>query len=335
VISFEELREQLSSPKKIAITTHPKPDADALGSSLALAGYLKKKNHDVKVITPTDYPKFIQWMDGNSDVIVYEGREKECDPILLGADIFFCLDFSTLSRIDKMGEVVKKSTATKVLIDHHLQPEHFADYEYWNDKKAATCELIFDFIIKMGDKALIDIAIGECIYAGIMTDTGSFRFAVTTARIHQIISELIDIGINNSKIHRLVYDNNSEAKLRFLGFALSEKLTVLSEYGVAYFAISAEELKRFNSQTGDTEGLVNYALSMEGITLAAIIIERPEGIKMSFRSSNNFSVNDFARNHFSGGGHRNAAGGISKLSLHETKEKFLALLPEYKTEIQS
>ncbi len=335
MISFEQLREQLSSPKKIAITTHPKPDADALGSSLALAGYLKKKNHSVRVITPTDYPKFIQWMEGNSSVTVYEGHEAECDPILLDADIFFCLDFSTLSRIDKMGDVVKKSLALKVLIDHHLQPEHFADFEYWNDKKAATCELIFDFIVQMGDKALIDIPIGECIYAGIMTDTGSFRFAVTSSKIHQIISDLIEIGVNNSKVHRLVYDNNSESKLRFLGFALSEKLKVLPEYGVAYFSINSEELKRFNSQTGDTEGLVNYALSLEGITLAAIIIERPDGIKMSFRSSNNFSVNDFARAHFSGGGHRNAAGGLSKLTLKETEEKFLALLPEYKEQIHS
>lgn len=234
-----------------------------------------------------------------------------------------------------MGETVKSSKATKVLIDHHLQPEHFADFEYWNDKKAATCELIFDFISLMGDKSMIDVNIGECIYAGIMTDTGSFRFPVTSARIHQIISELIEIGVNNSKVHRLVYDNNSESRLRFLGFALSEKLMVLNEYGVAYFAISAEELKRFNSQTGDTEGLVNYALSMEGITLAAIIIERPEGVKMSFRSSNDFSVNDFARNHFSGGGHKNAAGGLSKLSLKETEEKFLALLPQYKDSIHA
>lgn len=335
MISFEQLREQLSSPKNIAITTHPKPDADALGSSLALSAYLKKKNHNVRVITPTDYPKFISWMEGNEDVTIYEGHEKECDPILLNADIFFCLDFSTLSRIDNLGEIVKKSTAIKVIIDHHLQPEHFADFEYWNDKKAATCELIFDFIVEMGDKNMIDVPMGECIYAGIMTDTGSFRFEVTSSKIHQIISDLIEIGVNNSKVHRLVYDNNSEMKLRFLGFALSEKLKVLPNFGVAYFAISAEELNRFNSQTGDTEGLVNYALSLEGITLAAIIIERPDGIKMSFRSSNNFSVNDFARTNFAGGGHRNAAGGLSKLSLRETEEKFLALLPQYNEQIHS
>lgn len=332
---LQAFKELLSSPKKIVITTHTKPDADALGSSLAWAGYLRKKNHQVHVITPTDYPRFLAWMPGNDDVIIFNnGQEKRSAQLVNEADIICCLDFSSLKRINELGDIVRDATACKVLIDHHLEPEHFADFEWWDTKAAATAQLIYELIVDMGDKQDVNVEIGECIYAGIMTDTGSFRHPSTTHKVHLISAELIELGVETNKIHRLVYDNNTEAKLRFLGFALLQKLVVLPEYRTAYFAITADELQRYHSQTGDTEGLVNYALSIENIVMAAVLIERIESnvrtVKMSFRSTGEFSVNDFARKYFDGGGHRNAAGGKSDLKLDQTIQKFLSLLVEHK-----
>lgn len=332
--NLEVLKELLSSPKKIVITTHHKPDADALGSSLAMRRYLAKKGHQVHVITPTDYPLFLNWMSGNEQVIIFnQGNEQKSETLTMEADIIFCLDFSALQRINEFGIIVGKSPAKKVMIDHHLDPENFADFVMWDTSAAATAVLVYELIVKMGDKDLIDTCIGESLYAGIMTDTGSFRHPSTNRQVHLIIAELMLFKVDVSKVHRLIYDNNSEIKLRFLGFALSEKMVVLRELGVAFMAISDNELNRFDSRTGDTEGLVNYALSLQGIVMAAVIIERPDAVKMSFRSKGEFSVNQFARAHFEGGGHRNAAGGRSSLSLSATVEKFVNLLQQYKTEL--
>lgn len=332
--NIEVLKELLSSPKKIVITTHHKPDADALGSSLALRRYLEKKGHSISVITPTDYPNFLNWMSGNDKVIIYnQGNEKLAESMAMTADLIFCLDFSALQRINDFGVIVGKSPARKVLIDHHLEPEDFAEFVMWDTNAAATAVLIYEFIIKLGDKNLIDTCIGECIYAGIMTDTGSFRHSSTNRQVHLIIAELMLFNVDVSRVHRLIYDNNSEIKLKFLGFALLEKLHVLKEFCVAYIEISDQELQRFNSQTGDTEGLVNYALSLEGVIMAAVIIERSDAIKISFRSKGEFSVNAFARAHFEGGGHKNASGGKSSLTLRGTVDKFISLLPQYKEEL--
>jgi phosphoesterase RecJ-like protein len=234
-----------------------------------------------------------------------------------------------------MSEIVRLSNAKKVLIDHHLNPKIHADFTLWDSKAAATCELIYDLIVSFGDREKISTNIGECIYAGIMTDTGSFRFPSTSKKVHLIIADLIDIGIDNSKIHRLVYDNNTEERLRFLGYTLNKRLIVLESLHTAYIVLSKSELGNFHSQTGDTEGLVNYALSIEGICLAAIIIEREDMVKLSFRSSGDFAVNEFAGKHFEGGGHKNAAGGKSLLSLHDTLEKFLNLLPKYQIQLNN
>lgn len=331
--NLQSLRELLTgSPKKIVITTHQKPDADALGSSLSLYNYLKKYHHDITVVAPTDYPRFLFWMPGNNCVVDFELDDKNKTHIVNAiekADLIFCLDYSSWERLKDVAPFVKKSNAKRVLIDHHLDPTVDADYKMWQPKAAATCELIYELIVQLGDKNKIDIEIGECIYAGIMTDTGSFRFPSTSKRIHLIISELIELGVDNSKIHRMIYDNNSQEKLRFLGYALNQKLHVIDSLNTAYIAISKEELSMFHSQTGDTEGLVNYALSIEGVIFAVIIIEREDAVKMSFRSSGNFAVNEFAAKHFEGGGHKNAAGGKSTKSFKETLEKFLNLLPSY------
>ena len=331
--SLDGLKELISSPKKILITTHHKPDADALGSSLALRSYLLKKGHQVTVVTPTDYPDFLNWMDGNDQVIIFEGNEEKCTLLANDVDVIFCLDFNALSRINKFGEVVGKSPAVKVLIDHHLQPENFAKYTFSDTTAAATAQMIYEIIWYMGDKALIDVKIGECIYAGIMTDTGSFRHYSTNKQVHLIAADLMDIGVNTTKIHQLIFDNNSEIRLRFLGYSLSEKLVVLREFCTAYISITADEQKLFESKTGDTEGFVNYALSIKGINMAVVIIERKDGVKMSFRSKNNFDVNDFARKNFNGGGHKNASGGRSDVSLRETEKKLLDVLPLYKEEL--
>jgi phosphoesterase RecJ-like protein len=328
------LTELLQHPKQILITTHHKPDADALGSSLGLAGYLKKKGHQVTVITPSDYPGFLNWMEGNEDVIIYSAsKDALVQKIIRQVDVIFCLDFSALCRINEMGEYIRQAPATKVLIDHHLEPEDFADITFSNTNAAATAELVFEVIRDLGDQDLIDVKIGECLYAGIMTDTGSFRHPSTSRNVHLIIAELLHIGVNTSNIHRLIYDSHTEARLRFLGYVLKDKLTVLREYKTAFIAISAQELKDYDSKTGDTEGFVNFALSIEGVVFAALLIDRSDAVKMSFRSVGDFSVNDFARQHFSGGGHRNAAGGISHLSLEETTQKLISLLPQYQNQL--
>ena len=334
--NLEAFKTVISSPKRVVITTHHKPDADALGSSLGLAGYLKKKGHDVSVITPTDYANFLTWMKGNDEVIIYnEGNEEKSGKLIDEADLIFCLDFSSLKRINELGEVVRQAAADKVLIDHHLEPEDFAKYVHWSTDAAATAELVYEIICKMGDKNLIDKDIAESLYAGIMTDTGSFKHPNTTQNVFSVCADLITLGADTAKVSKLVYDTNSLDRVKFLGFALNEKLNVLHEFNTAYFAISAEELKKFNSRTGDTEGLVNYALSIEGIKFAAVIIDRTEAIKMSFRSIGDFSVNEFARKHFEGGGHKNAAGGKSDLSLDETVKKFESVLNDYKTELST
>jgi phosphoesterase RecJ-like protein len=328
------LQTLLSSPKRVAIVTHFKPDADALGSSLGLAGFLKKKNHQVSVVSPSDYPDFLSWMPGANEVIALSKKSNaslaKATEAFNQADIIFCLDFSSLSRINDLAEVVRKANATKVMIDHHLEPENFAEFQKWNVAAASTAQLVFELIDELGEKKMIDSAIANCLYAGLMTDTGSFRHNNTTAREFQVANELVAAGANPSEIARMVYDVNSLSKLRLVGFALSQKLTVLPEFRTAYITLSQEELKKLDAQTGDTEGLVNYGLSVKDVQLAVLMYDRGEEIKISFRSLGDFSVNDFARKHFEGGGHKNASGGSSKQTLDQTLKKFLGLLPEYK-----
>ncbi|MFD2523556.1 DHH family phosphoesterase [Emticicia soli] len=336
VQKLQEFNDLLASPKRIVITTHQNPDADALGSSLGLASYLKKKNHTVTVITPTDYPEFLQWMSGEKEVINFESEKQEqAKRLLAEADVIFCLDFSALNRIKAMEEPVKNAPAKKVLIDHHQQPEHFADFVFWNEKAAATCELIYQLIEILGDKALIDIQAAECLYAGVVADTGSFRFDSTTKDLHRVAGELLDIGVETNSIHRRIFDNNSLERIQFLGFVLGQKLIYLPDYKVSYMAISKDELARYGSKNGDTEGIVNYGLSIKGVEMTAMFVERDDMIRISFRSVKDFSVSEFARNNFNGGGHKNAAGGRSYDGLSKTVERFLSLLPQYQAQLLS
>lgn len=334
VTAFKSL---LSKPAAVVIVTHFKPDADALGSSLGLAAFLKKSGHSVSVITPSDYPDFLAWMPGNETVVALakDNPEPEAKAIALiaKAEIIFCLDFSNLSRINSLGDKIRNATATKVLIDHHLEPERFAMYEQWDPASASTAGLIFELIEALGEKDKLDATIATCLYAGLMTDTGSFKHNNTRHREFQIASELVRCGANPHTIAQQIYDTNSLERLRLTGFVLSKKLVVLPEYHTAYMTLSQEELKEFGAQTGDTEGLVNYGLSIKGVKMSVLMYDRKEEIKLSFRSLGTFSVNELARKYFEGGGHRNASGGQSKLSLDETLKKLLAVLPEYKQQL--
>jgi phosphoesterase RecJ-like protein len=264
-------------------------------------------------------------------VVIFEDDEQErVKNLFRDATMLFCLDYSAPSRVgDAMANMIRQFQPPIVMIDHHQGKEDFADFELWRVEAAATCELVFDFIEMMEDKKLMDIPIAECLYAGIMTDTGSFKFASTSSRIHRIAAEIKDLGVDTARIHHLVYDNHTVERMRFLGFALSQKLQVLPQFQCAYFAISDKELKNFESRTGDTEGLVNYALSIRGINLAAIFIERNEGIKISFRSIGDFSVAEFSAKYFNGGGHKNAAGGVIRdKDLDDTILYFMEKLKE-------
>jgi bifunctional oligoribonuclease and PAP phosphatase NrnA len=333
IAAFKEL---ISLPKRIVITTHVKPDADALGSSLGLAGFLQKIGHQVTVITPTDYPEFLNWMDGNKDVLIFgeETREK-ASYLVDNADIIFCLDFSSLDRIEDLGELVRQSEATKVLIDHHLEPDDFAEYVFWSTEAAATAELVYDLIEMLEEKEKITIGIAEALYAGLMTDTGNFRYPSTTPKVHHIVADLIELGADVSKVANLIYDNYSFQRLKLMGFILSERLEVIEEYNAAVFALSQQDQDNFNYQTGDTEGLVNYGLSIKGINMAAFMRESDGNIKISFRSIGDFSVKKFASEYFNGGGHKNAAGGISSESLTATVERFKQLLIKHSKELKN
>ena len=331
MLDLASLKELLAQPQKIVITTHHKPDGDAMGSSLGLYNYLIQQGHHAKVITPTDYPDFLSWMPGNEEVIIYTEHQEQSATLIADADIVFCLDFNALGRINQMGELVGASSAYKIMIDHHLEPEDFDDYRHWNINACATAQLIYDFIVnELQRPELINKDVATCLYTGIMTDSASFRLPNTTSTVHRIVADLIDAGAVNWRIHELVYNSASEGRLRFLGHCLANCLEVLPEYNTAIIAVSKDDLEKYDVDTGDTEGIVNYALSMASIRLAAFIVERRDKVKLSLRSKGEFPANEIVKKYFSGGGHRNAAGGHSEDSLEQVIQQFKLILPEYK-----
>ncbi len=329
--NLSAFRAFMSNPRRVIIVTHYKPDADALGSSLGLYHYLNRCGHEVQVISPSDYPSFLHWMPGNDKVWIDEPPLRpSVNQAIAQAEIIFCLDFSALNRINQLADRVRQATAKKVLIDHHLEPEHFADFEQWDPQSASTAGLVYEMITQLGDRSKITPECANCLYAGLMTDTGGFRHSNTRREEFMIASDLVALGAEPSRVAKWIYDTNTLERLRLMGYVLTEKLVVLPEYRTAYMTLSQEELKRFGSQTGDTEGFVNYGLSIKDIRLSVMIYERKDEIKLSFRSIGNISVNEMARKHFNGGGHKNAAGGSANTTLEEAVKKFLDLLPEYK-----
>ena len=329
-----ELKNLLNSPKNIVITTHRGPDGDAIGSSLGLYHLLKQLGHTVNVITPNEYANFLHWLPGNEKVLVYEGNEEKADAITANADLIFLLDFSHLSRIATFTDTVSKSNATKIMIDHHQDPDRdIAELIFSDTTACSTAQLVYEIMEAMEMTSYLNKEIAECLYVGIMTDTGSFKYSSTTAKTHHIIAELINAGAENAKIHDLIYDNSSANRIKLLGYCLNEKLRLYPENNAAIISLTAEELERFEFKKGDTEGLVNYALAIEGIKFAIFIAEKDGVVKLSLRSKGNFKVNEIARKYFSGGGHMNASGGIYEASVNETIKKVEQIINEYKTEL--
>ncbi|PAW92127.1 DHH family phosphoesterase [Mucilaginibacter sp. MD40] len=331
MLDLASLTDFLSQPRRIVITTHHKPDGDAMGSSLGLYNYLIQQGHHTHVITPTDYPDFLSWMPGNGEVIIYTANQELSARLVAEAEMVFCLDFNSLSRINELGEEVRKSSAYKVMIDHHLEPEDFDDYRHWDINACAAAQLVYTFITdQLNNKALINKDVATCLYTGIMTDSASFRLPNTTSAVHRIVADLIDAGANNSRIHELVYNSASENRLKFLGHCLANCLEILPEYNTAIISVNKADLQRFDVNTGDTEGIVNYALSIASVRLAAFVVERTDRVKLSLRSKGEFPANEICKKYFNGGGHRNAAGGHSDKSLDDTVAQLKLILPEYK-----
>ncbi len=329
-MTFDQLKELLQTPKYIVITTHHKPDGDALGSSLALYHFLTKLNHTPVVVSPTDYPSFIHFLPGNDSVVNFEQQPEASKEWVANAQLIFCLDFNKLYRINDLGVIIGNSSAPKILIDHHLEPDAFADYELWDVEKSSTCELIYDFIEMMGMTDLIDSNIATCLYAGLLTDTDRFRIPRTTPRVHQITAALLEKGVDHTRVYNEIYETFSENRLRFFGYCMTKCMTVIPEAHTAILAIEGDEIRRYHISTGDTEGLVNYPMMIKDVWMTAIIIQRPDQVKLSFRSKGDIDVNWLCKEYFEGGGHKNAAGGKSELSVAKTKEKLLSILAAQK-----
>jgi phosphoesterase RecJ-like protein len=318
----------LETPKKIFITTHHKPDGDAIGSMLALYHYFTKKGHDVTPVSPGDLPEFLMWMPGVEQLLNYEAEPKISLEALENADLVFCVDFNEFSRTKHLTEQLTAATQPKILIDHHLLPAPVWNYGTSIPEKSSTAEMIYDFINLCGDNELIDKAIAECIYTGVMTDTGSFRFSITTADVHSLVADLKRKGLDHSIIHEHIYDSWSADRMRFLGYVLLERMEIFPKYNAGLITLSKKELKLFNVQSGDTEGLVNYPLSIANVKFATLVTERGDEVKLSFRSKGDFDVSAFAREYFKGGGHFNASGGRSKTSFTETVAYFKKILSD-------
>ncbi len=317
--------------KTIAIVVHTNPDGDAIGSALGLYHYLLLLGFkQVAVIAPNAYASFLQWMPGNDQVLIAENDMDLAQEQIMGADILFCLDFNGFARAENLAPALETSKALKIIIDHHPQPEAGFDVVFHDTKASSTAELVYLFIELMGDKTFINRNIAECLYAGIVTDTGSFSYGANHPRTYEIVARLMALGVDGSHIHRLIYSTYSPDRMRLLGFCLSERLVVKEALHTAFISLSIEDMKRFNYQEGDTEGVVNYALAIKNIRLAALFMERDDHVKVSLRSTGSLDVNRLARQYFQGGGHMNAAGGKTHQSLQQSIEDFVAMLQENK-----
>ena len=324
--SMEEIKQSIKNASQIVITSHKSPDGDAIGSSLAFYHYLKNIEKEVAVVVPDGFPDFLNWMEGSTDIIYFDSQNSKALELIRKADLIFSLDYNGLSRIGEMGESVGESNATKIVIDHHQNPQDFANFYFVDTECCSTSQLIYELIEKFGDKNKITKTMGECLYCGIMTDTGSFRFSSTTSKTHQIIAHLIELGVNGSMIHQMVYDTYSDDRLRLIGYALTNKMEVFFDKETAYISLSKKELVNHNFKKGDTEGLVNYPLSINGIKRAILITEKNDGIRFSFRSKDDVFVNQLAHDHFNGGGHIYAAGGNLNCSLNDAILKLKDIL---------
>lgn len=328
MLPIQDIIPLLASPSRIFITTHYKPDGDAIGSMLGLYHYFTLKGHQVTAVSPSDIPDFLNWMPGIDALYNYEAEPKLCEAALQAADWIFCVDINDFSRTKYLGGLLENAPQPKVMIDHHLEPQPYWTYGISIPEKSSTCEMVYDFIQSAGDNAIINEAIGTCLYTGLLTDTGSFRFPSTQASTHLMAADLISKGVKHTPIHEEIADSWSLKRMQFLGYVLLEKMEILPSLKTGIIALSKKDLRLFDISTGDTEGIVNYPLSIAGIRFAVMMTERADEIKLSFRSKGDFDVSTFARNYFNGGGHFNAAGGSSPRTLEETVTYFKEILSD-------
>jgi len=325
----------LDKPKKISIVPHQKTDADAMGSSLGLYHFLKQFNHDVTVISPTNWAKWLNWMPGSKTVLDYELQKEKAETTLDKTEWLFCLDFNNFGRTKNLAPKLQAIKCTKILIDHHQEPEEESfDYGISDTARSSTCEMIYDFILASGYKDKINTEVAECIYAGEVADTGSFRFPIVSSNVHRLVADLKDKGLLHTPVHEALFDNFLENRLRFIGNVLLNRMQIFYEYNTALIAIPKSDLLKYDIKTGDTEGLVNYPMSIQGIKLVGLVIDRDEERKWSFRSKGDFDCNAFARKYFEGGGHFNASGGRSSDSLQDTVTKFKQAIKENESLLQ-
>lgn len=325
---INELKTILSIPRDIVITTHRNPDGDAIGSSLGLYHFLNKFGHTVRIIAPSEYPEFLEFLPDANKVVIYDIEPEYSKELVEKAEVIFCLDFNSLDRIDKLGELIHPLDCHKVMIDHHLFPEPFADFIMSDSTASSTCELIYRFVVDLGEKQNMDATIGDCLFTGILTDTGSFKHA-TSARLFRIVADLIDAGVDDYNIQDIVFNCLNEKNLRLLGHILYNRMQILPEFQTGIISLTKQDYEDYDIQRGDTEGIVNYILKLKNIKVAAFIHEQPTITKISLRSKGDFSVQEIASDHFRGGGHKNAAGGYSYIGLGPTIKKFISILPEY------
>lgn len=318
----------LQTPKKIFITTHHKPDGDAAGSMLGLFLYLRKKGHSVTAVAPSELPEFLMWMPGVEHLLNYEAESALCDKALKESELIFCCDFNDFNRTKLLAPGLEEASQPKILIDHHLHPKPVWDYGMSVPEKSSTCEMVYDFINLCCDNELIDLDIAACLYTGLLTDTGSFRFPSTSASSHHMAADLKSKGLEHSYIHERINDSWTLKRMKFVGYILLEKMEILPNLNTGIIALSRQDLKNFDISPGDTEGLVNLPLSINNIRFSVLITEKADEVRLSLRSKGGFDVSDFARKYFNGGGHFNAAGGKSNLSFSETVAQFKEILSD-------
>jgi phosphoesterase RecJ-like protein len=322
------LRGLLQRPRRIAIVSHYNPDGDALGSSLGLMHVLRALGHTTQVVLPNTPANFLDWLPGRKEALCLDRSPDASLSTIRTSDLVFCLDHNRLDRIGGLEDVVR-AAQTKVLIDHHQEPEDFAVATFSDVSASSTCQMVYDIVSALGHVGLIGLDAATCLYTGVVTDSGSFRFRSTTPHTMHVAAELMALGVDIDRVHSAILDTNSENRLRLLGFTLSERMTVLNEQRTVVIGLNKDDMERFEHKTGDTEGFVNYGLSIQGMRLAAFFVERPDLVKISLRSKGDLPVDRFLKEHFNGGGHANAAGGQCTLPLQEAVARFMSLLPAF------
>lgn len=325
-------KDKLAQPGQVVITTHRNPDGDAIGSALAVYHWLKSLGHVPQVVIPSGYPDFLAWMPEVDHILVYDNTPEKAIAAVKSADWYVCLDFNAIDRIDKIGEALLQEKRFIALVDHHLEPEDFADFLFSDTSASSTCELVYDLMHRCGQEDRIDRNVAECIFTGILTDTGSFKYG-TSPKVYRTVANLLERGVDDYRLQELIFNGLEEKQLRLLGHCLRHRMEILPEYHTGIIVLTKEDYVKYDIQRGDTEGIVNYLLRIKDVKMAAFIMEQPTIVKISLRSKGDFSVQEIASKYFKGGGHRNASGGYSFHGLRAAVRKLKEILPEYQDQL--